>query len=97
MIGYTIGFVVGSLVNAVWRTYFRKGDLGKVFEHYHWAEVFAILGKVSSCDVLYGLALALLLDEAYAQRHPFALRSGHFLASTVIGLVLLVPLIVLFW
>jgi len=91
------GLWLGSVANAIWYWKWsiydaRRGKplgkyrhpLTKLLEHYHWATISMILGFRLWIPALIGFGLVLLLDEALAQSHKFALGSGHEIPSALI-------------
>jgi hypothetical protein len=97
-----IGLWIGAIINAIWYWKWsiydaRRGKpLGKyryplltLFEHYHWATVLYILGFRLNLPFLCGAGTVLLLDEALAQNHKFAIGSGHALPSALIEAMIL--------
>lgn len=97
-----LGLWVGCMANAIWyyicyyvepRKYKISGKyrfpLLTIFEHYHWATVLFILGFRLDLPLLVGIAIPLLLDEALAQAHKFAMGSGHFVPSALVEIVIL--------
>jgi hypothetical protein len=92
-----IGLWLGGIANAIWYWKWsiydiRQGKpLGKyrypiltIFEHYHWATICFILGLRLWIPALIGFGIVLLLDEAIAQNHKFAIGSGHEIPSFLI-------------
>ncbi|MEM1530976.1 MAG: hypothetical protein QXI05_05550 [Candidatus Bathyarchaeia archaeon] len=97
-----IGLWIGCVANALWyyinyyvepKKYKISGKyrhpLLIIFEHYHWSTILFILGFRLDTPVLVGAAIPLLLDEALAQNHKFAMGSGHFQASLLIEIMIL--------
>ena len=96
---FFMGFLIGTILNIIWYDlHFDKKDMRvQSWEHYHHA---IILGYVSKWipqpyDMIpTGIALALLTDEAYHQKHPFAVGSKHFKKSLLITILIITFLIV---
>lgn len=95
---FAIGFMVGLVIDvAWWYFHFDKSNLDKRFkahEHYHIGLELGIIGTLTNQPIFIGLMVAFFLGE-WTQDHKFALKSGHFKASSVIGIVLFVILLIL--
>ena len=99
---YSIGLIIAFILDAIWRKYFwgtfevflLKTRLDKyselyflaMLEHYHWGLLSIILYLLFNNDVLLGVGTGLVITEAL-QSKPFAIGSGLFLESTIIGLI----------
>ena len=113
MILVLLGLLLGLLLDRVWwEAGLNKYEAGiSVFEHYHWGLLAWFLSYFTpslASEVLWGLGAALVLaewgqtgewaDERWRRGHPFAYGSDHFVASTVVGVVLaalvIAPLVV---
>jgi len=95
MIEPLIAFFLGSILNVWWRRKGNKYEYGllKIHEHYHFLLESLILYVLTKQEWLWGFGLALLIDECYYQRNPFAYGSNHWKESTYIGFFLFVILI----
>jgi len=83
-----LGLLLGFIADRIWMERFIKTEKVKVFEHYHWSLVLAVLSIYMDLQgFTWGVALALLIAEHF-QRHPYAYGSNHFKESTYIGLAL---------
>jgi len=91
-----LGFAVGILLDYLWRrTGVSKYERGmEMFEHYHWGFVLLILARILKIlSVTFGgIGLCLVFVEL-TQSHPFAIKSSHGFSSTIIGLILAIPLV----
>jgi hypothetical protein len=109
MILFLLGIFVGLVLDrAWWELGLDKYDKNcEELEHYHWgllAWIVAYATPLFVSEILWGLGLALIIAEwaqvgewrngEWKRGHPFAYGSKHFVASTVIGIVLVVILIV---
>lgn len=90
---FSIGLILASTLDVVWRLYFYGEDKGilRILEHYHWGLIFMVLYLLLGNPVLLGLGAGLVIAEAL-QKHPFSLGSDHFPESTIIGIALLIAL-----
>jgi len=99
---FVIGLWVGGIANAIWYWKWsvydarREKPLGKyrhplltIFEHYHWATISMIIGFRLWVPALIGFGIVLLLDEALAQNHKFALGSGHEIPSALLEIIII--------
>ena len=96
---FFLGFFIGAILNTIWYDFgFNKKDLRvQPWEHYHHAIILAYISKwiPQPYDMIpTGIALALLVDEAYHQKHPFAVGSEHFGKSLLITILIITILIV---
>jgi hypothetical protein len=92
---FFIGVSVGIFFDYLWRIRISKYEKRvAIFEHYHWGLASLILARVVKIfgAAFAGLGLCLIFAEL-TQRHPFATASNHELSSTIIGLILAIPLI----
>ena len=91
------GFFIGAILNYLWYKFEidkNRGDIPliKDFEHYHHAIILGYLAKwipPPLPPLLAGIAIALLLDEAYMQKHKFAVGSNHFKDSLILTYLIL--------
>ena len=109
MILFLLGLLLGLVLDrAWWEGGFDKYEHGvEELEHYHWglmSWIIAYLTPLWLSQVLWGLGAALVLAEwaqlgewengTWRRGHPFAYGSNHFKASTAIGAILVVLLLV---
>ena len=87
MIWFSLGFILGLILDKVWfHINYSKYEKGfEVIEHYHFGLVCFVFGILFDLNFLFGLGLALNLAE-WSQDHFFAYHSDHFKHSTIIGL-----------
>jgi hypothetical protein len=103
MIVVLLGMLLGLVLDRVWWEWgLSKYESGvKELEHYHWGLLAWFLSYFTPhlvSEFLWGLGAALILaewgqigewgDGEWRRGHPFAYGSNHFVASTVIGVVL---------
>jgi len=97
VISFAIGFMIGLVLDvAWWQLNLDKSGIDKRFkahEHYHIGLEIGIIGTILHQEILIGLMTAFVLAE-WSQDHKFALNSGHFKQSTVIGIILFIVLII---
>ena len=98
-IHWMIGVLAGFLLDRLWwELGLDKKDAHIAFiEHYHWGLLCWILSFFLPYPIsatLLGIGLAFIIAE-WAQPHPFAYGSDHFIISTVIGAILMVVLLIL--
>jgi len=93
---FFLGLAVGILLDYLWRRtgiskYERRVEM---LEHYHWGFILLILARIVKIlsVTLAGIGLFLVFVEL-TQRHPFAIKSSHEFLSTIIGVILAIPLI----
>lgn len=84
-----LGFVIGILLDVSWWHFkFNKKDKHMAWhEHYHVGLELFFVGLIIPNPIFYGAAFAFFISE-WAQKHSFAIGSGHFWQSAVIGLVI---------
>ncbi len=93
---FFLGFLAGVALDFLW---WKSGiskyeDRIEVFEHYHWGLMLLIFMKIllkfnGAFLFLAGTGIALIFAEII-QDHPFAFKSDHQLASSMIGITLLI-------
>jgi len=103
MIVILLGMLLGLVLDRVWwEARLSKYESGvKELEHYHWGLLAWFLSYFTPrlvSEFLWGLGAALVLAEwgqtgewvgdRWRKGHPFAYGSDHFVASTMIGVVL---------
>ena len=96
---FFIGFFIGAILNTVWYDlHLDKKDMRvQSWEHYHHAIILAYASKWIPQPynmIPIGIALALTVDEAYHQKHPFAVGSKHFKKSLLITILIITILTV---
>ena len=99
---FAIGFVIGLLIDvAWWNINYKKYEKGlEAHEHYHIGIEVGILGLILGIFVpiigslSVGIMLSFILAE-WTQDHKFALKSGHFKKSSIIGIGLFTLFIIL--
>lgn len=99
---FAIGFILGLLIDvAWWNINYKKYEKGlEIHEHYHIGLEIGILGVILGAfipifsSIAMGLMLAFILAE-WSQDHKFALKSGHFKQSSIIGIGLFTLLVIL--
>jgi len=88
---FAIGFFIGLIIDVAWWHFgLDKSSLDKKFkahEHYHIGIEIGIIGILLQQPILQGVMFAFILAE-WTQDHKFALQSGHFKQSTIIGIIL---------
>ena len=96
---FFLGFFIGAIINTIWYDlHLDKKDMRvQSWEHYHHAIMLAYISKwiPQPYDMIpIGIALALIVDEAYRQKYPFAIGSNHFKKSLLITIFIITILIV---
>jgi hypothetical protein len=93
---FFLGVLAGAALDFLWwKTGISKYEERiEVFEHYHWGLTLLIFMKTllkfnEAFLFLAGTGIAFILAEI-TQDHPFALKSDHQLASSMIGITLLI-------
>jgi len=93
---FFLGLAVGILFDLLWRRtgvskYERRVEM---LEHYHWGFALLILARILKIlsATFAGMGLYLVFAEL-TQSHPFAIKSSHEFLSTMIGVILAIPLI----
>jgi hypothetical protein len=83
---FILGVLIGIFIDALWwRSGIKKYEKGhEVWEHYHFGLIIGIFGIILSQPILLGIMIILVLKES-SQDHPFAIKSTHFLVSTIMG------------
>lgn len=99
LIGLCIGLLAGLILDFLW---WRLGGNKyekrlEVFEHYHWGMLSLIVLKMllrfhNAFLFFAGTGICLIVAE-FTQDHPFALRSNHQIASTIIGIAFVVVMV----
>ena len=87
--------MIGLVMDTIWwRINYSKYEKGlEAHEHYHIGLELGIIGIILHQEIFTGLMVAFVLAE-WSQDHPFALKSGHFKESTIIGIILFTILII---
>ena len=99
---FAISFILGLFIDvAWWNVNYKKYEKGlEAHEHYHIGLEIGILGVILSVfipifsSIAMGLMVAFFLAE-WSQDHKFALKSGHFKESSIIGIILFIAFIAL--
>jgi hypothetical protein len=99
LMGLCIGVLAGLILDFLWwRLGVNKYEKRlEVFEHYHWGmlslTILKMLLRFHNVFLLFaGTGICLIVAE-FTQEHPFALRSNHQMASTIIGIAFVVAMV----
>ena len=98
---FILGVLAGVALDFLWwKTGISKYEERiEVFEHYHWGLTLLIFMKKmlkfnGASLFLAGMGIAFILAEI-TQDHPFAFKSDHQLASSMIGITLLILVVLI--
>jgi hypothetical protein len=92
---FVFGVLIGIFIDVLWwRAGIQKYEKGhEMWEHYHFGLIIGIFGVMLVQPVLLGIMVILVLKES-SQKHPFAIKSSHFISSTILGVSMAIVYIV---
>ena len=94
---FCIGLLIGIMIDFVWwNINYSKYEKGfEALEHYHFGIILGVFGILFNQILFFGIMIMLILKES-DQSHPFAIRSGHFKSSSIIGITTFIFLIAVY-